>query len=217
MGHSIEGRPIIAHLVSAEGRRCVLILAGVHGDEPKGVNLARRLLESLDGNTSGVETAARAVIVPVANPDGYAVRHRRNARGVDINRNFPTSDWRPSPKRSRMHGGDAPASEPETLAIMKAVRICDPCVIVSIHSIGKRRFCNNYDGPGRRWALQMARFNGYPVRASMGYPTPGSLGAWAGRERRIPTITLELPSHHSSKQCWQDNRAALLLLLGIQP
>ena len=33
---------------------------------------------------------------------------------------------------------------------------------------------------------------GYPVEKSIGYPTPGSFGTWAGIERKIPTITLEL-------------------------
>ena len=32
----------------------------------------------------------------------------------------------------------------------------------------------------------------YPVEASIGYPTPGSFGTYAGIERQIPTITLEL-------------------------
>jgi protein MpaA len=85
-----------------------------------------------------------------------------------------------------------------------------PAAIVSIHSIDRSRECNNYDGPGEELARAMGRINGYPVRGSIGYPTPGSLGTWAGIERGIPTVTLELPSHHSPKRCWQDNRDALL-------
>ena len=33
---------------------------------------------------------------------------------------------------------------------------------------------------------------GYPIEESIGYPTPGSFGTWAGIEREILTITLEL-------------------------
>jgi protein MpaA len=58
----------------------------------------------------------------------------------------------------------------------------------------------------------MERYNGYPVVTSMGYPTPGSFGTWAGIERNIPTVTLELPSHHSPKKCWEDNHRALLAM-----
>ena len=109
-----------------------------------------------------------------------------------------------------MFGGEMPAGEPETKAVIKAVERYRPTRIITIHSIDGQRFCNNYDGPAGAWARRMARLNHYPVRRSIGYATPGSFGTWAGCERGIPTITLELPSHHSSKRCWEDNRAALV-------
>jgi len=109
-----------------------------------------------------------------------------------------------------MFGGTSPASEPETEAVMSVVKRFRPTRIVTIHSIGGDRHCNNYDGPGRALALAMRRHNRYPVTASIGYPTPGSFGAWAGVERNIATVTLELPSRHSPKRCWEDNLGALL-------
>jgi len=60
-------------------------------------------------------------------------------------------------------------------------------------------------------AEAIAACNGYPVTGSIGYPTPGSFGTWAGHELRIATVTLELPSHHSSRRCWEENRRALLV------
>ena len=113
-----------------------------------------------------------------------------------------------------MFGGHEPAGEPETRAVIEIVRRCTPSAIVTIHSIGNDRFCNNYDGPGKKLAWAMHASNRYPVRANMGYPTPGSFGTWAGRELNIPVVTLELPSHHSPKRCWEDNRGALLALVG---
>jgi protein MpaA len=206
---SVQGRPILAHVRGGASTPTVLALGGVHGDEPKSVTVARRLIELLDADPH-TASGARWVVIPVVNPDGYARRRRRNARQVDINRNFPTETWKESAKRSRMFGGTAPASEPETRAVIEATLRYRPARIVSIHSIDQSRHCNNYDGPGRAVARLMARFNGYPVVPSMGYPTPGSLGTWAGVERDIPTITLELPSHHSPKRCWEENRRALL-------
>ena len=38
----------------------------------------------------------------------------------------------------------------------------------------------------------MSEIINYPTESSIGYPTPGSFGTWAGVERDIPTITLEL-------------------------
>ena len=203
-----------------------LVLGGFHGDEPKGVYLARLLCEHLVDHVGGAVACAPAsdslvglhlIVVPVVNPDGYAVRRRRNANGVDLNRNFPTADWSASPPSRRFHGGLSAASEPETRAIVRLIRSCQPAAIITLHSIGERRHCNNYDGPAEQLARAMASCNGYPVRGSIGYPTPGSFGSWAGLELGIPTVTLELPSHHSPRQCWEANRAALLAVKPDRP
>lgn len=202
-------------------RRPTLILGGFHGDEPKSVQVVRLLIDELSEKEAGRE-GTDVVVVPVVNPDGYERRKRRNSRGVDLNRNFPTDDWQPGRRRSRYYGGGCAASEPETRALVRLIeRIC-PRQIITVHSISEQRFCNNFDGPGAPLARTLTRGNGYPVKGSIGYPTPGSLGTWAGVERHIPTVTLELPSHHSPKRCWEDNRAALLaavatILPGVLP
>ena len=209
LAKSIEGRVIKAYVRAGPARNTTLILGGIHGDEPKSVFVARRLIDLLEADLTAA-TDVRWVIIPAVNPDGYDRRKRRNARLVDINRNFPTKDWAPGPRRSRMFGGDTAGSEPETRAVIKAVARFRPRRIIAIHSISDGLHCNNYDGPGRGLAMQMKRRNGYPVRGSIGYPTPGSLGTWAGHERDLPTITLEMPTQHSPKRCWEDNRHALL-------
>ena len=215
LARSVEGRTISAHVFSrrARGGLTVVILGGFHGDEPKSVTVVRRLAELL-GESPELRGSTRWVIAPLINPDGYSRRRRRNARNVDINRNFPTDDWTQTSRRSRMYGGPKAASEPETRAVMKIIEQYRPARIVTIHSIGLGRFCNNFDGPGKRLAAAMRRRNGYPVAGSIGYPTPGSFGNWAGYELHIPTITLELPSLDSAKRCWEDNREALLRVGG---
>ena len=50
----------------------------------------------------------------------------------------------------------------------------------------------NYDGDALVAANAISKIIGYPVEESIGYPTPGSFGTWAGVEKGIPTITLEL-------------------------
>ena len=209
VGRSVEGRAIDAYAFPGPATHTVLVLGGFHGDEPKGVFVARRWIDLLRADRSASDHC-RWVVVPLVNPDGYAKRKRRNAHQVDINRNFPTLNWTRTSRRSRMYGGPSPACEPETRAVMAVVKRFRPTRIVTIHSIGADRHCNNYDGPGRALALAMRRHNRYPVTASIGYPTPGSFGAWAGGERNIATITLELPSKLSLKRCWDDNRRALL-------
>ncbi len=209
LGKSVEGRPIRATIHGHRHKPTLLVLGGFHGDEPKSVSLAHQLIDEIKSHATAGQSCCW-VVVPLVNPDGYQRRRRRNANKIDINRNFPTKNWQTLSRRSRMYGGDEPGSEPETMAVIKAVTRFRPQRIVTIHSIGAGRECNNYDGPAKRLAKLMSRRNGYPATASIGYPTPGSFGAWAGIERRIPTITLELPSLHSAKRCWAENRDALL-------
>ncbi len=212
-GVSVQGCPIHATISSETCQHTVIVLGGFHGDEPKSVHVCRELIKLLTHDASK-SASARWVIAPLINPDGYEIRNRRNANKVDLNRNFPTSNWAFGNKRSRMFGGLSPASEPETQAVMTLIEKYPPSVIVTIHSISGNRFCNNYDGPAKRFAEAMHARNHYPVTPSIGYPTPGSFGYWAGVEKNIPTITLELPSHHSSKKCWLDNSAAILSVSG---
>ena len=189
-----------------------LILGGCHGDEPKSVRLTERLCAD-PAPLDRVPAAVSVVVVPVVNPDGYAVRKRRNAHGVDLNRNFPTDNWSPGRRRSRFFGGPTPASEPETRALIELLGALQPAEIITIHSISDRRHCNNHDGPpapAARLARAMEACNGYPVTDTIGYVTPGSFGTWAGGHLGIPTVTLELPSHHSPRRCWEDNLPALL-------
>ncbi len=209
IGRSIMGRPIEAVALEA-APETVLIIAGLHGDEPKSVYVAHRLIDHLSSHTP----KRSVVVVPIANPDGYARRSRRNAAAVDLNRNFPTADWTSTPKWRRYYSGPRPASEPETRALVALIESRRPAIIITIHSINRHRQCNNYDGPARHLARAMSRRNKYPIRASIGYPTPGSLGTWTGVERGICTMTLELPSHHSPQRCWTDNRGALSYILG---
>ncbi len=39
---------------------------------------------------------------------------------------------------------------------------------------------------------KISEFTGYPVQKDIGYPTPGSFGTYAGVERDIPVITVEV-------------------------
>ncbi len=214
LGRSVNGRPLRMH-VFGDAPNPVLIFAGIHGSEPASTALARRLVQHLRSNGRLPHEHGVAVL-PAANPDGLAARTRTNTRGVDLNRNFPAQNWKLT-RPSDTHGGPRPQSEPETDALVHAVRSMAPSCIVSIHSISGRRQCNNYDGPGSTQAALLAASNGYPVKATIGYPTPGSFGSWAGIDLQIPTITLELPRGIDPDQAWAENRDGLLSLISARP
>ena len=151
----------------------------------------------------------RVVLVPIVNPDGLSGGVRTNANGVDINRNFPTKNWKNKIGLRKHFPGKYPTSEPETKAVIKMIKQFNPDRIVSIHTPLR---IVNYDGPAQDLAIDIAMLTGYPVRKNIGYPTPGSLGNYAGNEKNIPTITLELP-RKSFQKIWEENREALLLSL----
>lgn len=201
LGQSVKNRPI--ELVTfGDGPINVLILGGIHGDEPTSVDLTMNLIELLKSSPS-LYGGRKVAIIPIANPDGYAAKSRFNARRIDLNRNFPAKNFNESRGRTS-------ASEPETQAILSALGSIRPHLIISIHSISRGRECNNFDGPADGIASVMSRYNGYPPRANIGYPTPGSMGSYCGIDLQIPMITLELPKDLPGDEAWQTNRDAIL-------
>jgi protein MpaA len=181
-GRSVEGRALELHHAGPSGPLHLLLFGGIHGDEPGSVELCEAFVR-------GGSAARPTVVVPAVNPDGLLRGTKDNARGVDLNRNFPAKSW------SREHPpgydpGPAPLSEPESAALARLIDELSPQVIVSVHQPFR---CVNWDGPAGELARQMSEACGYPAVASVGYPTPGSFGSRYGVDRGLPVITLELP------------------------
>lgn len=181
-------REILAHrYVGADPRYRALIFFSIHGDERPAAELATAFGEWLEAHPES--WADREIcFVPVMNPDGLAVRTRVNGAGVDVNRNFPADNWQTQARGARYNPGPFAASEVETTALMRLIERLPPDWIVSIHA---PLACVDWDGPAEALARAMSAANGLPAR-KVGYATPGSFGSWAGVDRGIPTVTLEL-------------------------
>ena len=210
LGTSVMGVPIVGHFFGSSGPK-TLIFAAIHGDEPTTAQVTRRLVEYLSTHPEGY-LGRRVLVLPVANPDGLARQTRANARQIDLNRNFPSKNFAVG-KKGRYFGGEQPASEPETQSLMLLIDDWQPDRIITIHSIVRGKHGNNFDGPGEALAQLMSRHNEYAVLPSIGYPTPGSFGSWAGVDRQTPTITLELPSDGTGEACWRECCDALLAVI----
>jgi len=180
-GRSVQGRPIMC-LVIGQGQDVTLLLATIHGNEPAGTPLVRRLAEHLQQNLHLLQ-GRKVVLLPTANPDGMAHNTRYNAHGVDLNRNFAAANRRNSPRH-----GYAALSEPEARIIASIIRQYNPDRIVSIH---QPLTCIDYDGPAAELARRMAQYCNLPIR-KLG-AQPGSLGSYAGITLAIPIVTFELP------------------------
>jgi protein MpaA len=187
----------------------VLILGGIHGDEPAGADLVELLVAHLEAHPADT-CGKRVVIIPRANPDGLAAGTRANARNVDVNRNFCALNFR----GSSVHGTSA-LSEPESRALVAAIATYRPQCIVSVHGPLN---CIDPDGGPASEAVARAMVAVSPLPYKDLPALPGSLGSYAGVDLGIAVVTYEL----GRKRVPQGDRAAYLrphlpaLLLAIR-
>jgi hypothetical protein len=81
----------VSHRPVQAPKRMILVNAGIHGNEPAGVECAIELVESIAGNPDMLSDIAVDVI-PVINPWGWSHDNRFNRDGIDINRDLASSD-----------------------------------------------------------------------------------------------------------------------------
>jgi len=127
-GTSVAGRPLEVERVGDPAAPVrVLVVGSIHGNEPAGHAVVRRL------RALAAPAGVQLWLVERSNPDGVVAGTRQNARGVDLNRNFPY----------RWAGGGRPfdtyfpgprgASEPETRALQALVARVRPDLTLYYH------------------------------------------------------------------------------------
>ncbi|MBC3808273.1 succinylglutamate desuccinylase/aspartoacylase family protein [Undibacterium seohonense] len=198
--------PIDPHIKKV---RRVLLIGGIHGDEKTATAVVFKWLAAM--SKSGVQEFQWKV-APLVNPDGLlaAKSTRVNARGVDLNRNFPTPDWdkealqywaKKTKSDPRRFPGKKPISEPESKWIHDTIKSFQPDVIISVHApFGVLDLDGPAQPPTRFGRLHFNRVGVYP----------GSLGNYSGMHQDIPVLTIELPhalvmpSPSEIARIWQD-------------
>ncbi|MGI6264033.1 MAG: M14 family metallopeptidase [Acutalibacteraceae bacterium] len=220
IGASVRGRPLWA-LALDQGEETVVIAAAFHGQEWITSWVALRLCADIakaweeDRPLAGlnVRRAAkgrRLAVVPQVNPDGVAlalegaVGWQANARGVDLNHNYPAG-WESlramekaagiTGPSARQWGGPCPASEPETKAMMHLCRRLKPRHVVALHTQGEEIYWQY--GPrtperSRLMAQVMADASGYRVAAPAGLASHGGFKDWFIEQTGRPGFTLEM-------------------------
>jgi protein MpaA len=211
-GTSVDGLPLTVYLPGG-GRADLLgadllILAAIHGDESETTVVVSEALRCLPPGE------LQAAVILCGNPDGLVRGTRGNGRGVDLNRNFPTSNWSPEPVCYKSRANDArdialtpgphAASEPETTALLALLETLKPRAVVSLHSA---LACVD-DSGASHLGKQLAGRCALPFLTEIGYPTPGSMGTWAG-ERGLNLVTLELED--ASLYTLKDRHVPILL------
>jgi protein MpaA len=184
LGRSVEHRPIRVEELGepAAGRR-VLIVGCIHGDERAGIDVARRL---------GAMAAPQGVdlwVLADLNPDGVAADTRQNARGVDLNRNFPYLWGAAGQRGDQQYPGPHALSEPEARFAYRLTLRLRPQITIYFHQpLG----LVDESGGDPRVERLFAQLSGLPVRRLPRYR--GSAVGW--QNHRLSTSTafvVELP------------------------
>jgi hypothetical protein len=156
VGQSVEGRPLWRFDLGSRqpGAPAVLLTGLIHGGELIGSVALLDAVTRLRG--SPVLDRARVVVMPMVNPDAMAANldrlrrgrlayQRCNARGVDLNRNFPLVERPPrfvhpmagsSFRLSPYYRGEGPLSEPESRAVSEVAFDVTPALAIGFHSFG---------------------------------------------------------------------------------
>ena len=187
----------------------VMIVGGIHGDEFSSISVTLKWMNILDKHHSGL---FHWRFIPALNPDGLLSKksQRQNANGVDLNRNFPTSDWEElaipywreiTKNNPRRDPGITHTSELETQWLVGQIKEFNPDVIISMHA---PYHLVDYDGPptgpnnlGSLYLRTLGVF-------------PGSLGNYVGLDLKKPIVTVELmsagimPAEQEINQMWSD-------------
>ncbi len=208
-GRSSEGR-LLEYLEIAGGADRVMIVAGFRGTKIASTQVAESLARFASEQGASTERAT-LLFVRDANPDGRARHTPTNARGVDLDRNFASSDWRKIPIGPQWLGGRQPASEPETRWMTQLIEAWRPSRIVVLLSDGRQGWIRTV-GADPSWRDRMAAQTNLPwVDSSLPLPS-GSLASWAAIDRKIPTLLVNLPGDDDALKFWESHRQ---LLAGI--
>ena len=213
-GRSVHGVPLLAWWPTAPNPTR-LVWAAIHGEEAVTLQVAQQLLRTVHADD------ACAVVVPVLNPDGVLLGTRQNARGVDLNRNFPIASWqaassptfwptsivRTDERRTQLSSpGSEPGSEPETQAIMALVERLQPEYVIDLHTPLECVLAMRENAVGM--AEHLAEPAALPVLRELDNPTPGDSASWCETRGAI-AVTYEFEMTGFA-QLWARHREAMV-------
>ncbi len=203
IGHSVKDRPIVAYHLGQPGEPVVVVLAAMHGNEAAPSRILRSLRDG--ARIRGVDLW----LVPTYNPDGVTRHTRKNAHGVDLNRNFPYR-WRDLD--GTYESGPRPGSEPETKAVMAFLRDVRPRRIVSFHQP-----LNGVDTDTKipAFSRKLARNLNLPLKNfSCGGVCHGTMTGWYNHNFAGAAVTVEYGAHPGKRRMAAAAPRQLLRALG---
>ena len=208
-GYSESGREISGYEIGA-GENTLLLFAGMHGREKGGKDLLDKLAEEVLANPNLIRPTNKLIIIPLMNPDGYyGLEDKVNANGVNLNRNFDTSQWMQYEGEDSL-AGPKPFSESESRVIKDLVEQFQPRMMIAFHSQG-HLVSPEAGVPSIKLAKWYSNKTGYHYFDEWDYA--GTATRWFQETTGNPAITVELANHIESD--WEINKAALLELISL--
>ncbi len=227
VGRSVEGRPLWRFDLGCkeETAPTIFLTALIHGVEVIGSLALLDAVRTLVQDKAAILDRNRVVVMPITNPDAFAYNmdrldrgkgagRRKNARGVDLNRNFPAvgnlavlprhpfsgSRFRFMPH----HSGPHPLSEPESRAIADVAAAIKPSVALGFHSFGNMLLypwghtrapnprSHRYQGLVTAFSEALLRTPYSCGQAINFYPTVGDLDDWLDARFGTLAMTVEV-------------------------
>ena len=221
IGYSVQGRAIQAWQFGSGGSS-ILYQGVTHGNERGTKSLMDTWIADLRAHPDKVPAGHTVFVIPMVNPDGYAANTRTNAHNVDLNRNFPTGDWKsdvkmPSGEVLVGGGGSSPLSEPESQALAGFVRAQRPRLVLTYHSQASL-VSPNEAGDSAGLAQNYSGLSGYRYVAAgetdsvFHYDTTGAFEDWLP-QLGIPALLIELATQTQSE--FSRNQNAMWVMAGV--
>ncbi|SFQ12988.1 Zinc carboxypeptidase [Lachnospiraceae bacterium XBB1006] len=242
IGSTVKGRKLYDIAIgNPNATNSLLVVCTLHAREYACSVLAMRQLEyylqNYNRTLGGIKPSTTLSNLQIhylvmANPDGVTIsqgkhpRWKANARGVDLNRNYPYLFHVSGHPGSEGFTGYKAASEPETKAIMKKIALLKKTqhlrAVVNYHAMGQIIF-GDYHGPNAAIKKEtkdlywMARnLTGYKDSGSYGGVGRGCLREYLLYKEKIPNITIEIGRtwcpvvHREYNQIFNKNKLVVL-------
>ena len=208
IGQSQQGRHINVDRYGS-GAEAIVLLSSIHGTEVIGTALFNELIDVLYEHPEWLIDRT-IYLMKLTNPDGAIAGIRGNSQNIDINRNFPTTNF-----GRGWFNGDAPLSAQETVVLVNFLVEVQPSRVLTIHQPLNGI---DYDGPAKELAQELSDLSG--IRVYRLGSRSGSLGSFVGKDLQIPIITLEISGYaneRSSEWLWRRYGSLLEAFIVYEP
>lgn len=202
-------RRVIESIQMGTGPERIAIVGSLHGDETQSVALVEELARYFGEHREALGKMT-VLLIKTPNPDGLASRSPYNVHGVDLNRNFPSANWKTLPNA---RAGAKAASESETRVVMRLLTDFRPTLLVHLKDSRDRTVVNS-EGNSSDRADKVARLADGKAVAGLGARTSGSLEHYAATQLKCPSLTVLLAVEASDQAAWAKNRDVLLATCG---